>query len=119
MTRLCCTAALAVTLALGLGVFAPAQAPGTTQKKTGDGKWDAVVGKAIDFLKTTQGKDGGWSTDKSPGVTGVVLTGLLRTGRVTPNDPMADKALKYIEGLVNVKAGHIAGKDPKVQLQNY
>ncbi len=32
---------------------------------------------------------------------------------------MAAKALKFIEGLVNTEKGHIAGKDAKVQLQNY
>lgn len=115
MNRLCPTAALAVTLAVALGAIAPAQQP----KKTDAAQWDAVVAKATDYLKTTQDKNGGWSTDKTPGVTGVVLTGLLRTGSVTTNDPLADKALKYIESLVNVKAGHIAGKDAKVQLQNY
>src|SRR5437868_256940 len=39
-------------------------------------KWNAVVTKAINFLKSAQEKNGGWSTAKSPGVTGVVLTGL-------------------------------------------
>jgi squalene-hopene/tetraprenyl-beta-curcumene cyclase len=81
--------------------------------------WDQSVSRAIDFLRTTQAEDGSWSREKSPGVTGVVLTGLLRTGKVTPDDPLAQRALKYIESLVNTKAGHIAGKDPKVQLQNY
>jgi squalene-hopene/tetraprenyl-beta-curcumene cyclase len=122
MTRLCCTAALAVALAAGLGALtpAPAQAPaGKTQPAGAD--WDKVVSRAVDYLKTTQDKNGGWSTDKTPGVTGVVLTGLLRTGRVTANDPMAEKALKYIESLVNVKDRHIAGNGPdvKVQLKNY
>src|SRR5262249_59650719 len=56
---------------------------------------------------------------KSPGITGVALTGALETGRLKPADEMAAKALKYIESLVNPKAGHIAGNDPKVQLQNY
>jgi squalene-hopene/tetraprenyl-beta-curcumene cyclase len=82
-------------------------------------EWEEVVGKAINYLKGTQEKGGSWSAAKSPGVTGIVLTGLLHTGRVTPQDPVAAKALKYIESLVNSKAGHIAGKDPKVQLQNY
>jgi squalene-hopene/tetraprenyl-beta-curcumene cyclase len=81
--------------------------------------WEAVVARAVKYVQSTQEESGGWSTTKSPGVTGVVLTGLLRTGRVTPKDPVAEKALKYIEGLVNRKAGHIAGKDPRVQLQNY
>jgi len=81
--------------------------------------WAATVDKAIAFLKSSQEPGGGWSTKANPGVTGVVLTGLLKTGRVTPDDPMAAKALAYIEGLANPEKGHIAGKDPKVQLQNY
>ncbi len=81
-------------------------------------EWEAVVAKAIDFLKGTQDAKGGWSTNQSPGVTGVVLTGLLKAG-MSPKDPVAEKALKYIESLINPKAKHIAGKDPKVQLQNY
>ncbi len=45
--------------------------------------WDSVAGKAANFLKGTQEANGGWSTAKSPGVTGVVLTGLLKSGEVT------------------------------------
>jgi squalene-hopene/tetraprenyl-beta-curcumene cyclase len=52
-------------------------------------------------------------------VTGIVVTGLLKTGKVSPKDPMVEKALKYIEGLINPRAGHIAGTDPHVKLQNY
>lgn len=82
-------------------------------------KWDRMVDKAVEFLRTSQAEDGSWSEKRSPGVTGIVLTGLLRTGRVKANDPTAAKALAYIESLVNAKAGHIAGKDPAPQLQNY
>jgi squalene-hopene/tetraprenyl-beta-curcumene cyclase len=82
-------------------------------------EWNTVVQNAWKFLKSQQeDATGGWSTAKSPGVTGIVLTGLLRTG-MNPKDPIAEKALKYIEGLINEKDGHIAGKDPKPQLQNY
>jgi squalene-hopene/tetraprenyl-beta-curcumene cyclase len=81
--------------------------------------WAAVVDKAITYLKSSQDAQGGWSTSTNVGITGVVTTGLLKTGRVTPDDPIAAKALKYIESLVNPEKGHIAGKDPKVQLQNY
>jgi squalene-hopene/tetraprenyl-beta-curcumene cyclase len=81
--------------------------------------WGTVVDKAINYLKASQAEDGSWSRDKSPGVTGIVLTGMLGTGVVSPEDPVAERALKYIESLVNPKAGHIAGKDAKVQLQNY
>jgi squalene-hopene/tetraprenyl-beta-curcumene cyclase len=81
--------------------------------------WDTVARKAAKFLHGTQDKNGGWSTDKTPGVTGIVLTGLLKSGQATPQDPVGQKALKYIESLVNPEKKHIAGKDPKVQLQNY
>jgi squalene-hopene/tetraprenyl-beta-curcumene cyclase len=82
-------------------------------------QWDQIVDKAIAYLKASQAGDGSWSRDKSPGVTGVVLTGLLSTGRVSQDDPVAVNALNYIESLVNPKAGHIAGQAPRVQLQNY
>jgi squalene-hopene/tetraprenyl-beta-curcumene cyclase len=81
--------------------------------------WDKTVDRAVAYLKAAQQDSGGWSTDKTPGVTGVVLTGLLRTGRITPKDPVGEKALKYIESLVDVEHKHIAGKGAKVQLQNY
>ena len=81
-------------------------------------EWKAVVAKATAFLKTKQDENGGWSTKTNPGVTGVVVTGLLECG-VSPDDEPAASGLKYIEGLVNPKARHIAGADPKVGLQNY
>src|SRR5262249_17311204 len=62
---------------------------------------------------------GTWSGKTSPGITGVVLTGLLKSGKVTAKDPVVLKGLKYVESLVNPKEGHIAGKDPRVQLKNY
>jgi squalene-hopene/tetraprenyl-beta-curcumene cyclase len=81
-------------------------------------QWEQVVDKAAGYLKSTQADDGSWSRGKSPGVSGIVVTGLLRAGK-TPQDPVVDRGLKYIESLVNTKAGHIAGKDPKPQLLNY
>jgi squalene-hopene/tetraprenyl-beta-curcumene cyclase len=81
--------------------------------------WDTVAGKAAQFLKSSQEPDGGWSAKKSPGVTGVALTGLLKSGQITVKDPVAEKALKFIENLVNREHKHIAGQDAKVQLQNY
>lgn len=91
-----------------------AQSPGPDRAT-----WDGVTRKAADFLRISQDARGGWSTDKTPGVTGICLTGLLRSGATTANDPVARKALGYIESLVNPEKKHIAGKDPKIQLQNY
>jgi len=81
--------------------------------------WDQVVDRAIGYLRQTQANDGSWSEQRSPGITGVVLTGILSTGKLSLDDPMVVKALGYIGSLVNMKEGHIAGKDPKVQLKNY
>lgn len=81
--------------------------------------WNRVVGKAINYLKSTQNANGGWSSDRNPGITGVVVTGLLRTGLLGADDPPVANGLKFIESLVNPKAGHIAGADPRIGLQNY
>jgi squalene-hopene/tetraprenyl-beta-curcumene cyclase len=82
-------------------------------------QWQQMVDKASAYLKAHQEPGGSWSSNRSPGVTGVVVTGLLRTGRVTADDPTVAKGLAYIESLINEKAGHIAGADPRPQLLNY
>jgi squalene-hopene/tetraprenyl-beta-curcumene cyclase len=83
------------------------------------GQWDQTVDKAIAFLKAHQADDGSWGGKQAVGVTGVVLTGMLETGKVGPKDPAVEKGLKYVESLINTKEGHIAGKDPRQQLKNY
>jgi squalene-hopene/tetraprenyl-beta-curcumene cyclase len=103
-----------ITLTLSGGDSAEPKQLGPNPKK-----WEGSVDKAIDYLKSSQREDGSWSAKQPMGVTGVVLTGLLRTGRVKAEDPVAAKALSYVESLANPKAGHIAGKDPAPQLQNY
>jgi squalene-hopene/tetraprenyl-beta-curcumene cyclase len=102
-------AAFAMTVVTGAFVLAGPDA----------GQWNGTVNKALSFLRAQQDQSGGWSVQKNIGITGVVMTGLLKSGQVSSSDPMIDKGLKYIEGLVNDKAGHMAGADPKMQLQNY
>jgi squalene-hopene/tetraprenyl-beta-curcumene cyclase len=111
---------VAFTLTAALGTFAAGVAA-RPEKKIGPdaAQWEGLVTRAVGYLKSSQAEDGSWSREKSPGITGVVLTGMLGTGRVSPDDPVAERALRYIESLVNTKAGHIAGPDPRVQLQNY
>jgi squalene-hopene/tetraprenyl-beta-curcumene cyclase len=82
-------------------------------------RWVQTVDQGIRYLRGVQEDNGGWSTGISPGVTGVVVTGLLQSGRIGPDDPMTAKGLKFIEALVNEKEGHIAGSDPRLPLQNY
>ncbi len=81
--------------------------------------WNQTVDKAVAYLKSHQADDGTWSKEASPGVTGLVLTALLRSGKVSADDPAAAKALKYVESLVDPKEGHIAGAGSKVGLHNY
>lgn len=85
----------------------------------GQDAWKPTVDKAVAYLKSTQNLDGSWGqAPQSMGKTGVIVTGLLKCG-LSPDDEIVAKGLKYIESLVNTKAGHIAGNDPKVGLQNY
>jgi len=81
--------------------------------------YNAMTDKAIAFLRRQQADDGSWSKDRSLGITGIVVTGLLQSGRVDVNDPMVVKGLKFIESLVNKKDGHLAGDNPRAQLKNY
>ena len=82
--------------------------------------WNQTVDKTIAYLKSTQNADGSWGqAPRNRGVTGVIVTGMLQTGKVSADDEPVAKALKFIESLVNAKAGHIAGPEATVQLQNY
>src|SRR5579875_1604044 len=84
-------------------------------------QWNDCVDRAIAYLRRTQNEDGSWgkSEPEKVGATGLILTGLLQSGKVGSDDPMVDKGLKYVESLINPRERHIAGKDPRVQLKNY
>jgi squalene-hopene/tetraprenyl-beta-curcumene cyclase len=93
---------------------------GTAEAAGPDPKeWDQVVSKAVTYYRTTQAADGSWGGKQAPGVTGLALTGLIRCGKIDKRDPAAEKALKYIETLIDPKAGHIAGKGARIGLHNY
>lgn len=70
--------------------------------------WDEVTEAGVAYLKAAQAEDGTWSKAAHPGITAVALTGLLRSGKVTAEDPVAVKGLKFVETLVDAKEGHIA-----------
>jgi squalene-hopene/tetraprenyl-beta-curcumene cyclase len=67
---------------------------------------DALIVKAVNFLKPRQDAKGGWSTDRNePGITALVLAGLLRSGRVAVGDPVVTKALGYLEQFLRPEGG--------------
>jgi squalene-hopene/tetraprenyl-beta-curcumene cyclase len=65
-----------------------------------------LAAKAVGFLRPRQGNDGSWSGDrKEPGITALVVTAMLRSSRVTPDDPAVAKGLAYLEQFVGPKGG--------------
>jgi squalene-hopene/tetraprenyl-beta-curcumene cyclase len=75
------------------------------QAAPGSPSLDAMIDRAIVFLRSRQDAKGGWSTQKEPGITALVVTALLRTGRIPPADPMISRALTYLEGFIGPKGG--------------
>ncbi len=89
-----------------------------TAKKPTKEEWQAVVDKAVAALKKNRDENGGWSTSKSIGVSGIIVKALIDCGVGPEAEPTA-KGLKYVESLINEKEGHIAGENPRDGLKNY
>lgn len=64
----------------------------------------AAQTKAINFLKTTQAVDGSWTSPTQPGISGLVVYGLL-SGGVPVDDPAAAKGLKHLESFAQPDGG--------------
>ncbi len=64
-----------------------------------------LIERGVAFLRPRQDAKGGWSTQREPGVTALVVTALLRSGQVAPGDPAVTKALAYLEGFIGPKGG--------------
>jgi squalene-hopene/tetraprenyl-beta-curcumene cyclase len=61
--------------------------------------------RGVAFLRPRQDAKGGWSTQREPGVTALVVTALLRSGHVTSGEPVVTKALAYLEGFIGPQGG--------------
>lgn len=96
-------------------VIVPALAAGTlfaisaafAQQPTGvkADEAQALVNKAVDFLKTAQGKDGAFSAKfAGPGITAIVAAGLVRNG-VSAEEPVVANALKFLEAKAQKDGG--------------
>jgi hypothetical protein len=86
-------AGLAILL---LGLSQVSRAVGPDEKL-----WDQLVSKGVAYLRSTQAADGSWSKERSLGISGVVMTALLRTGKLPDNDVTIVRGLRFLESLVN------------------
>lgn len=67
---------------------------------------EALAAKAVRFLRSRQDAQGVWSAErKEPGVTALVVTGLLRSGLASPSDPTVVKGLAYLETFIKPEGG--------------
>lgn len=89
-SRLCAYLSVLVLLSLNSVVFAA------------DAKELAAKGAA--FLEKSQKEDGSFSSETGTGVTSLVTTALLKSGK-TPDDPTVAKALEYLKQFVQEDGG--------------
>jgi squalene-hopene/tetraprenyl-beta-curcumene cyclase len=66
---------------------------------------EKLIARGVTFLRPRQDSKGGWSTQREPGVTALVVTALLRSGQVAPAEPAVTKALSYLEGFIGPGGG--------------
>jgi squalene-hopene/tetraprenyl-beta-curcumene cyclase len=66
---------------------------------------DKLLARGVTFLRPRQDAKGGWSTQREPGITALVVTALLRSGQVSPADPAVTRALTYLEGYIGPNGG--------------
>jgi squalene-hopene/tetraprenyl-beta-curcumene cyclase len=64
-----------------------------------------LIERGVAFLRPRQDAKGGWTTQREPGVTALVVTALLRSGQVAPGDPSVTRALTYLEGFIGPNGG--------------
>ncbi len=60
--------------------------------------------RATEFLIAAQQADGSWTSEKQPGITGLVTFALLEAG-VKPDHPAIEKALKHLSGYTQPDGG--------------
>ncbi|MFH5806203.1 prenyltransferase/squalene oxidase repeat-containing protein [Alienimonas sp. DA493] len=65
---------------------------------------DAARQRGVDYLRTTQNDDGGWSSRESLGISAIAAVALLDSG-LTADDPTVAKALDYLEANVREDGG--------------
>lgn len=99
---------LGMVLAAGLAVFAApfcqSLRAAEVAKPAGVAEIKQAVDRAADYFKQAQAKDGSFSAAAGPGVTAMVATALLQSGR-SAQDPVVARALKYLEDFAREDGG--------------
>jgi len=88
---------------LAFGIAGPAAETSAADAKV-KAEYEQVLGKAVQFLSKSQAQDGSYSAQAGTGVTSLVTTALLRSGR-SADDPLVAKSLKYIEKFIQADGG--------------
>ena len=105
---------VAVLLALwaGHGRAWAAELPSTSQQvgprpdKATRLSAERLIDRAVRFLRVqARAQDGSYSREKGPGVTALVVTGLLRCERFAVDDPFIQDSLKVLESFVKPDGG--------------
>ncbi|MEM8946090.1 MAG: hypothetical protein AAGD11_13020 [Planctomycetota bacterium] len=65
---------------------------------------ESLVQRGVAFVASAQDEDGSYSSFAGTGVTSLVTTALLRSGR-QPSDPLIDRSLKYLSKHVRADGG--------------
>ncbi|MBS0262051.1 MAG: terpene cyclase/mutase family protein [Planctomycetes bacterium] len=95
------------------GLFAN-QEPVVSQRPDA-AKLAAAQTRAVEFLRTTQSDDGSWTTNQTPGISGLVIAALMENG-LTTDDATIQKGLKNLSSYVQPDGGIYS---PKSDLRNY
>jgi squalene-hopene/tetraprenyl-beta-curcumene cyclase len=78
-----------------------------------DAEHDALaqtsIQRGVAFLRSTQNEDGSWTPQPGPAVTAMVVTVMIDSGLVSPNDPQIEKGIAYILANVRDDGGIHAG----------
>jgi squalene-hopene/tetraprenyl-beta-curcumene cyclase len=107
---------LVVVLAIVVSASGAARAAGAGPAVGPDPqKLSMTIQKAVNFLGTSQDQDGAFTKPAGMGITALVTTALLRSGR-SPNDPVVAKALTCLQGYVHKDGGIYT---PGTSNQNY
>lgn len=100
-------AGLAVCFSAGASTASGApQDKSTAAKPIGPSaeKLKQIRSRGINYLRTTQSKDGSWTTPNAVGINGLIAYALLRSG-VPADDPSVAKVLKHLKSFAKPDGG--------------